>query len=208
MSTPGLRREPRQGRSRARVAQIVSAAERLIVDEGVSALNMRRLAEVAGVPVGSVYQFFADREAVLAVIVAQHGVGQSRMREDALRHVGSRPWQELVDDMLELQCARLREDPAYVAIWVARALSVDEQQRDDEDVESIAGLLADLLVSEEGVPPSQTLTTRCRVAVQAADALLHLAFRLHAQGHAETIAQAKTMLRLYLRQVVAEARVP
>ena len=154
MTTPGLRREPVQERSRARVAAIVDAAERLVVSEGVAALTMRHLAEEAAVPVGSVYQFFADREAVLAVIVARHGLGQRRMIEDARPLIGTRPWLDVVDELFELQCARLRASPAYVAIWVARSLSAEEQRRDDEDVETLAGLLAEVIAAEEGTPPA------------------------------------------------------
>lgn len=206
MSTPGLRREPVQQRSRARVAAIVDAAERLVVTEGVPALTMRRLALEAGVPIGSVYQFFADREAVLDLIVARHGLGQRRILEDARLLVGSRPWLDLVDDVVDRQCARLRESPAYVAIWVARALSPDEQRRDDDDVETLAALLAEVIVSEEQVPAGAELQTRCRVAAQAADALLHLAFRLDRSGDEATLTEAKAMLRRYLEHVAAEAR--
>ncbi len=206
MTTPGLRREPVQRRSRARVAAIVAAAERIVVSEGVPALTMRRLAQEAGVPIGSVYQFFEDREAVLAVIVAQHGIGQRRMLEDARALLGGRHWLDLVDDVFDRQCTRLRESPAYVAIWVARALSPDEQRRDDDDVETLAGLLAEVVAGEEGVAADEDLLTRCRVAAQAADALLHLSFRRDPAGDPATMAEAKTMLRRYLEHAAAEAR--
>jgi AcrR family transcriptional regulator len=204
-STPGLRREPVQARSRARLTAIIEAAERLVVREGVAALSMRRLAEEATVPVGSVYQFFTDREAVIAVIVARHGSGQRRMLEDVQQLIGERPWLDLVDELFDRQCARLRVSPAYVAIWVSRALSPEEQRRDDEDVEVLAALLADLVVSEEQAPAGAELLAGCRVAVQAADALLNLAFRLDPAGDPETITEAKTMLRRYLEHVAAEA---
>jgi AcrR family transcriptional regulator len=206
VTTSGLRREPVQARSRARLARVVAAAEALIVREGVGGLTMRRLADEAGVPIGSVYQFFVDREAVLAAIVAKHGTGQRRMLEDARHLVGTLPWLDLVDDVFDRQCARLRDSPAYVALWVARALSPDEQRRDDADVENLADLLAELIVIEEGVGASEELKTRCRVAVQSADALLHLAFRVDPAGHPETLAQAKTMLRLYLAHAAEGAR--
>ena len=201
----GLRRVPQQGRSRARVAAIVTAAERLVVAEGVGALTMRRLAAQAEVPIGSVYQFFADREAVLGHLVSQHGLGQRRLLEDMEPLRGTRPWMDLVEDLFDRQCARLRASPAYVAIWVARALPVQEQRRDDEDVETLAALLAEEVAADTGADPSAAVLTGCRVAVQAADALLHLSFRLDPDGDPDTIAEAKTMLRRYLEHVAAEA---
>lgn len=205
-TTSGLRREPVQARSRARVAGIVAAAERLVVRDGPGALTMRRLATEAGVPVGSVYQFFADRDAVLDHLVAQHGLGQRRLLEDMQPLRGTRPWPELVEELFARQCARLRAGPAYVAIWVARALSAEEQRRDDEDVEVLAAMLAELIATEESVDRTPALLTGCRVAVQAADALLHLAFRLDPAGDPDAIAEAQSMLRRYLEHVTQESR--
>ncbi len=205
-TSAGLRREPAQARSRARVATMVAAAERLVVREGPAALSMRRLAAEAEVPVGSAYQFFTDRQAVLDHLVAQHGLGQRRLLEDMAPLRGTRPWPDLVDELFERQCARLRASPAYVAIWVARALSAEEQQRDDEDVEVLAAVLAEMVAEEEAVDPSPALLTGCRVAVQAADALLHLAFRLDPAGDPDTLAEARTMLRRYLEHVAEASR--
>jgi AcrR family transcriptional regulator len=66
-----LRREPQQLRSRQRVARILSAAARLIEREGVGAVNTNALAKKAALPVGTLYQFFPNREAVLEALMAQ-----------------------------------------------------------------------------------------------------------------------------------------
>jgi AcrR family transcriptional regulator len=50
---PRLRRVPTQARSRARVRRLVDAAEELLATEGAEALTTTRVAEVAGVSVGS-----------------------------------------------------------------------------------------------------------------------------------------------------------
>src|SRR6266567_7610341 len=66
-----VRREPRQARSRARVAQILAAADGILSQEGFEALTVRRIALEAGVPVGSIYQFFPDKAAVVDALA--HG---------------------------------------------------------------------------------------------------------------------------------------
>lgn len=58
-------RKPTQKRSIERVAQIFGATRDLILDEGIEAVTTTRVAELAGVPVGSVYQFFTDRDDLL-----------------------------------------------------------------------------------------------------------------------------------------------
>lgn len=59
------RKEPQQGRSRDLVAAILEAAIRILRSEGASAFTMARIAEKAGVSVGSLYQYFPNKEAVL-----------------------------------------------------------------------------------------------------------------------------------------------
>lgn len=62
------RSEPRQARSLATVGAILSATVRTLDREGLDAATTTRIAEVAGVSVGSLYQYFSDRDAILMVL--------------------------------------------------------------------------------------------------------------------------------------------
>ena len=59
------RNQPRQQRSRTTVSVILDAAIRVLDREGLDALTTSRVAEVAGVSVGTLYQYFAHREAIV-----------------------------------------------------------------------------------------------------------------------------------------------
>ncbi|HKY89464.1 MAG TPA: TetR/AcrR family transcriptional regulator [Nevskiaceae bacterium] len=65
---PGFRRQPSQERSRRMVAFIEEACERLLEADGADAISPRRLADLAGVEVGSLYQYFPNVEAVIAAV--------------------------------------------------------------------------------------------------------------------------------------------
>src|SRR4029434_1904324 len=65
---PHPRRVPRQERSRFRVDVIRTAALRILREEGMDALTTNRIASVAGVAVASVYQYFPNKEAILASV--------------------------------------------------------------------------------------------------------------------------------------------
>src|SRR5688572_2916691 len=65
VKTTAPRRQPVQARSQARVERILAAATALVEDDGVDAATTRAIAARAGVPVATLYQFFADRDAVL-----------------------------------------------------------------------------------------------------------------------------------------------
>ncbi|MCW2792931.1 MAG: transcriptional regulator, TetR family, partial [Nocardioides sp.] len=57
-TTSPKRRVPRQERSRRRVEGLLDAAARLVVDQGVESLSTRDIAQAAGAPVASLYQYF------------------------------------------------------------------------------------------------------------------------------------------------------
>jgi AcrR family transcriptional regulator len=59
------RKRPRQERSERLVAYILEAAVRVLAREGAQRFTTARVAEEAGVSVGSLYQYFPNKEAIL-----------------------------------------------------------------------------------------------------------------------------------------------
>jgi AcrR family transcriptional regulator len=59
------RKPPQQSRSRATVSAILEAMIRILDREGSDAATTTRIAEVAGISVGTLYQYFSDRDAIL-----------------------------------------------------------------------------------------------------------------------------------------------
>jgi AcrR family transcriptional regulator len=60
------RRRPRQARSRATWEAIVEAAAQILERDGAAAFNTNAVAERAGVSIGTIYQYFPDKQAILA----------------------------------------------------------------------------------------------------------------------------------------------
>ncbi len=82
------RRAPSQQRSRERVERMLAAASALITEQGSDAMRMGEVAERAGVSIGSLYQFFPNREALVEALANQYLADWQRMRADTTR---SRP---------------------------------------------------------------------------------------------------------------------
>jgi AcrR family transcriptional regulator len=72
---PQTRKEPRQARARETVEAILTAAARILTSEGFGALTTNRVAEVAGVSVGSLYQYFPHKEALVRALCERHTQG-------------------------------------------------------------------------------------------------------------------------------------
>ena len=68
----GMRRQPRQVRSQERVNQILDVAEQLFITEGYNATSTNAIAANAKVPIGSLYQFFPDKAAILYKLAARY----------------------------------------------------------------------------------------------------------------------------------------
>ena len=66
------RKRPRQARARATVDAILEAAARVLVEEGYEGANTNRIAEVAGVSIGSLYQYFPNKQALVSALVERH----------------------------------------------------------------------------------------------------------------------------------------
>ncbi len=67
-----MRKEPRQARSKATVASIVQAGAHILGARGWAGFNTNEVADAAGVSIGSLYQYFPDKEALVAAIRQRH----------------------------------------------------------------------------------------------------------------------------------------
>jgi DNA-binding transcriptional regulator YbjK len=73
LATPQIiRRMPRQDRSRALVEAVVEAAAQILVRDGRDGLTTNAVAMRAGVSIGSLYQYFPNRDAILAAVTCAH----------------------------------------------------------------------------------------------------------------------------------------
>ena len=80
-----LRKVPRQARSSAMVDTILEAAARVLAEEGLGRATTNRIAEVAGVSIGSLYQYFPNKLAIVRALQIAHGQATSRSSSP-------RPW--------------------------------------------------------------------------------------------------------------------
>lgn len=68
----GPRKQPVQGRSKHTVAALLEATIRVLDEVGGEGLTTTRVAEVAGVSVGTLYQYFPNRDALINALLADH----------------------------------------------------------------------------------------------------------------------------------------
>jgi AcrR family transcriptional regulator len=79
-----LKKQPKQERSRATFEAIIEATTRIIESDGLGALSTNRVAEVAGVSIGSLYQYFPNKEALVEEVRTRFGSHFRRAMLDLL----------------------------------------------------------------------------------------------------------------------------
>ncbi|ENZ7197722.1 TetR/AcrR family transcriptional regulator [Klebsiella variicola] len=67
-----MRKKPRQARSRATVETIIQAGARILSNEGWTGFTTNRIADIAGVSIGSLYQYFPDKLSLVEAIRYRH----------------------------------------------------------------------------------------------------------------------------------------
>jgi len=97
-----MRKEPRQARSRATVDAIVQAGARVLGAEGWAGFTTNKVAEVAGVSIGSLYQYFPDKLSLIEAVRSHHFEDVLRVIRTAMdqRHPVRQFAETLVDGMI------------------------------------------------------------------------------------------------------------
>lgn len=120
LSRIDYRKKPQQDRSVQRVERILAAARHLIERHGVHGLKMTAIAEAAGVPIGSLYQYFPERAAIVKALFDQ----TAEVIEDKLRQ-SFRPVRSLDEALYAIAGVtdwyynQFRENPADYQILIA-----------------------------------------------------------------------------------------
>lgn len=106
-----IRRRPQQRRARQTVEAILDAVVRILKREGFQAITTNRVAEVAGVSIGSLYQYFPDRAAIFAALHERHIEEIDRLfAASFIEHAGS-PLDQLIRALVDAMIEAHATDP-------------------------------------------------------------------------------------------------
>ena len=202
---PRLRRVPRQARSRERLQRMLDAADDLLSSEGAEALTTTRVAEAAGVSVGSLYQYLPDKGAIVEALAGRYLAEFEGLMDRMLEEARANPsaWDDPVGRLVDTFAQRYRERPGYRALWFGRHLTEELRAADRQNKLALAATVRRLMVVLGLASDGEQLELVARAAVLAADALLQEAFREDPGGDPALIGEAKRILRLYMDEVVS-----
>lgn len=144
MTAPKLtpRKAPRQGRARATVEAILTAAEQLTRERGIEEWTTNHVAERAGASIGSLYQYFPSKESLVTALYLHRRTGHLALLASALAPLGdaaadrartaakvARLWQGLDEPTVDWPLDTSLRDFLERAGAARKLVALDEQTR-------------------------------------------------------------------------------
>lgn len=150
-----VRKQPAQQRSRALVDALLEATGRVLAEGGLAALTTTRVAEVAGVSVGSLYQYFPSKEALVAALIQDRLQRDEERVEACCAALEGAPLEQVLRAIAEVVVAPFREAPVLYREMIAAMSAVERERLVDATLERCRAITGALLA-----PHRDRLTVR------------------------------------------------
>ncbi|HEX2131719.1 MAG TPA: TetR/AcrR family transcriptional regulator [Actinophytocola sp.] len=192
-----LRKQPVQQRSAKRVEQMLEACAELVDELGYDGVTTTLIAERAGVAVGSLYQFFPDKRAVVQALTKRNLDRFTAEIDRRLDWAHLAHWWDGVDEIIDIYVEMYRTVPGFARVRFGDVIDLRfiEDERDNNTV--IAEKLAGLIAEKSGLPV-EGLFRQITIANELADGILALAFRRKLFDQQDMIDEAKRVVRSYV----------
>ncbi len=196
--TPPLRNVPTQARSRERLRRVLDAADELLTSEGADAFTTNRLAQLAGIPVGSVYRYFPDKEAIVQALAVRYWSDFEDLVSAAADADELDPLADPGAVVLDVLAAGFRARPGFLALWYGGLRT--EQVRDvtRPTRSAIARSIERILAVHWPDALNEDRATCAAMVVLAGDGLLREAFRRDPDGDEQVLAESALRLDAYI----------
>ncbi|MCX5370982.1 TetR/AcrR family transcriptional regulator [Streptomyces sp. NBC_00103] len=195
-----LRRAPVQRRSAERLTRILDACADLLDEVGYDGLSTRAVAERAGVPIGSVYRFFGNKRQMADALAQRNLERYSERVTERLKGAHRGDWRAAMDAVLDEYLAMKHTAPGFSLVDFGNQIPVGARHAEPNHrvADRLTDLLSDYLVRE----PDDDLRRTFLIAVETADTLVQLAFRVDPEGDPKVIDETRELLRAYLARTL------
>lgn len=191
---PPLRRRPAQQRSRERVEKLLGAAAELIAAAGSDGLKMSEVAARAGVPIGSLYQYFPDKSALIHALSERYFAEGRRCVENGLAAAETpddlaRAFEALVDEYHAL----FRQEPVLCDIRSGTQADRSLRALDLADARANGAILADAIRRVGTHVDAETLRAEATLIMHFGESTMRLALQAGAPESEALVAAYKRM---------------
>lgn len=120
------RKAPRQERARATVEAVLDATADVLRDHGYDGLTTNKVADAAGVSVGSLYQYFPGKDALVIAVLLRYAEHQQAAFLAALTKVAMAPIPVVIDAVIDVLTEQQESDPQLAFVLMNQLPRVGE----------------------------------------------------------------------------------
>jgi len=180
------------------VDALIEATARILVKEGFDKASTNRIAAVAGVSIGSLYQYFPGKEALVAAVIERHQQELTQIARRELADVANLPVEKAVRRLVAMAVEAHRADPKLHRVLAEQIPRVGRLEKLESFSRENFALFKAYLQSHRDEICVADLDLASFVCVTTIEALTHNAVLHHAGDHA-TRALTNHAVRLVVR---------
>lgn len=196
------RKAAKQERAQLTVEAILEAAAQVFERHGYAHATTNRIAERAGVSIGSLYQYFPNKDAILVALAQRHlAEGMAVMWPQVQRLSGEESWEEVLPGIVEAM-VRMHAVAPMLHRCLFEETRLPKAVRDE--LEALEDALVEVTATAIAADPSIArgdVQLAAAIVVNAIEGLTHrLVLRPQAGADRERVArEITTLVRAYLR---------
>ena len=168
------RKEPKQDRARATVQAILEATARILTEDGIDGANTNRIAEVAGVSVGSLYQYFPNKDAIILEVAKEHCNEMLGLLAETVQELGDAPIDLAVRTYVRAMLRAHAVDPALHRVLIHQVMHIGLDHFHEIDAAANALVRAYLVQHADEITPTNH-DVAAFLLVTSVEAITHVA---------------------------------
>ncbi|WP_182357809.1 TetR/AcrR family transcriptional regulator [Tomitella gaofuii] len=191
------RRRPIQERSKRRFETLLSASRALLVDVGFESFTCEAAAARAGVPIGTLYQFFANKYVIVCELDRQDLVAVQAELTSFGEEVPSLDWPRLLEKFIDHLAGLWLTDPSRRAVWLAVQATPATRATAAIHERALAHQVTEVLAPLTPHARADRRTLIAEVLVHAVYSMLNFSVQ-DSQDHGDAVRELKRMMTAYL----------
>jgi AcrR family transcriptional regulator len=191
------RRRPTQERSHKKFDHLLHVSRELLLEVGFESFTCEEVASRAGLPIGTLYQFFQNKYVIVCELDRVDAVEVRLELQSFADAIPSLDWLKFLDRLVDHMAALWAGDPSRRAVWLAVQSTPATRATAAVTERELAAEVARALAPLTPGTPRERRTIIAEVLVHVAYSMLNFSIR-DGQEHSESIIELKRLLASYL----------
>jgi AcrR family transcriptional regulator len=191
------RRRPTQERSHKKFDHLLEVSRELLLEVGFESFTCEEVAHRAGLPIGTLYQFFQNKYVIVCELDRVDAVAVRQELEQFASEIPSLDWLKFLDRLIDHVAALWVSDPSRRAVWHAVQSTPNTRATAAVTERELASEVAYVLGPLTPGTPRERRTIMAEVIVHVVYSMLNFSIR-DGQNHTEAVVELKRLLAAYL----------